>query len=235
LNQTPNLYQITPQEMKKIISFDGHDSFICDSKMCEDGKLFITASIDKTVKLWNKNINTPIFSLKFDEIPNSCCFHPTNSFILLTSQNRSNFILILDFVQVWDIRNHSSYLKLINATEFSSDEENNSQSIFDVHFEKKKKISNFEPISKLMMNNQNKKKVFDKKTKSYKKQFCDHETSSKIYDIQFTSCGSYVMTASTDNYLKLWDFKNGKGVFSYNGCDLKSKCRPKLFFEDKLE
>jgi WD40 repeat protein len=123
----------------------------------------------------------------------------------------------------------------MNATEFSSDEENESQSIFDVHFVKKKKTWTFEPISKLMMNNQNKKKIFDKKTKSYKKPFCDHEISSKIYDIQFTSCGSYVLTTSTDNYLKLWDFKNGRGLYSFNGCDLKSKCRPKLFFEDKLE
>eukprot|EP01080_Neovahlkampfia_damariscottae_P009870 gene9870-2192_t len=219
LNSTLNLIRISSQRFVLDTKFEGHDSFLTDSKFSFDGKFMLSTSIDKSFKLWNKNIRRPLFSHSLKEIPNACCFDPKDSFTLLTSFD--------NYVEIYDIRKHNSYLRLIegnlNPNGINSSDSISKFSFFDNESTSQRiEDDEFKSISNLM------------KTKSFKRQFTDHRISSKIFDIQFSSCGSYLITSSTDNTIKMWDMKTGKGLFTFNGCNLNSRCRPKFFYDDRI-
>lgn len=119
-----------------------------------------------------------------------------------------------------------------NELILSSDDDENSNGLWDIHPKKEKE--KFKPIHTLLSGNDIPKRVFDKNTKSYKSTFTDHKPKENIYQIQFSSCGQYLLTASTDNTLKLWDMNSLKGLFTYNGAGLSSKCIPKFACDDEF-
>lgn len=121
-----------------------------------------------------------------------------------------------------------------NESVLSSDDDYDTPKISVWDNPPKKEKGKFEPIYKLISGCNIPTRYFDKNTKSYKTTFVDHKETETIFSIQFSSCGQYLLTSSTDNTIKLWDMTSFKGVYTYTGCQMSRRCIPKFVLEEEF-
>jgi WD40 repeat protein len=185
-----------PQELDpSILTFTGHSGFVNACAFSSDGTRILSASDDKTLKLWDVETGTEIHTFSgHTESVNGCAFSPDGTKILSSSADKT--------LKLWDtetgtaIRMFSGHTTsmLVESSVFSPDGT---------------KILSASGIKTL--------KLWDTETGTEIRTFTGHPYIVLSY--AFSPDGTKILSASNNGKLKLWDTETGTEIRTFFGHD----------------
>ena len=97
------LFQAVVRLRERIV-LSGHGSQVISAAFSADGTRVVTASSDKTARIWNASTGQQITVFEFDAVPNNATFSPDGSRLLVTFADKT--------ARLCDIRTHRETLVL---------------------------------------------------------------------------------------------------------------------------
>lgn len=204
----------------------GHTGIVTMASFSPDGKMVATASWDYTVKVWQADIGKLLYTIVGHTFEvNSVQFSKDGKRILTSSRDGT--------AKIWDTHD-GSIIKTMENVQFAkySEDGNLMVTISDyknakvwnaVTGELIKSLNHKTELTLLSLNKANNLLlsqgkdsiiyVWDWKKNELKYQISDG--SMFIRSAEFSDQGNYILTSSSDNYLRIWDAKNGKLIKSY--------------------
>ncbi|MDQ1354155.1 MAG: hypothetical protein QG657_4464 [Acidobacteriota bacterium] len=205
-----------------IADFKGHTDGVNSAVFSPDGKQILTASSDKTAKLWDREQNILVAQLNghTDKV-NSAVFSPDGSLILTASDDNT--------AKLWDLQGNllaefKGHTESVNSAVFSPDgkqilttSDDNTVKLWDLkgnlladfkgHTDDVKSAV-FSPDGQQIItaSTDNTAKLWNLKG-NLLADFKEHK--NKVTRVVFSPDGRWIITASLDNTAKLWDL-NGK-------------------------
>ena len=167
----------------------GHSTTITSMVFSKDGNTLLTASWDKTVKLWDVKTGILISEYKDSGWVLHVCFSPDEKQILVTSQNPR--------VKIWD-----PYKNTVN-TVFSGKRFNEF------------KTSSFSPDGKMILSvAHDSLRVWN--SAGSRKLYTLAGHTKEVTSAVFSTDNKYILSGSADSTTRLWNAANGKLIFSFN-------------------
>ena len=167
----------------------GHSTTITSMVFSKDGNTLVTASWDKTVKLWDVKTGILISEYKDSGWVLNVSFSPDEKQILVTSQNPR--------VKIWN-----PYKNTVN-TVFSGKRFNEF------------KTSTFSPDGKMILSvSHDSLRVWNSTGNRVLYVLAGH--SKEVTSTVFSTDNKYILSGSADSTARLWNAANGKLLFSFN-------------------
>ncbi|KAM9095450.1 WD repeat-containing protein 5-like [Sarcophilus harrisii] len=182
--------------LKKLI---GHKLGISDIAWSSDSQLIVSASDDKTLKIWHCFTGKCRKTLKGHNNYVFCCnFSPQSNFVYSGSFDQS--------VRIWDVKT-GRCLKCFTA---------HADPVTAVH-------SNWKGSLLVSSSYDGFCRIWDIEACEYVRTIsCDK--NPPVSFVKFTPNGEYILIATLDNTLKLWDFGKGKCLKTYTGHKNEKYC-----------
>ncbi|WP_430412328.1 beta-propeller domain-containing protein [Kordia sp.] len=225
-----NTRYISAQDLKIGLPL-GHTSRVWSAKFSPDGKTLITASHDKTAKLWEVNSGKLLIDFKgHKDVVHYAEFSPDGKKVLTISSD--------EIVNLWDTNSgkllfSSDHYKIkVNSVKFSTDgrklltvSDNESANVWDVNSGKLLFSSN---ISDKRINfvgfSPNGRKLFIvnhyyspelRDTNTGKLLFTLNDQKSRVKSFQFTRNGGKLLIVFENHTAKFWDVNSGKLINTF--------------------
>eukprot|EP01112_Ceratiomyxa_fruticulosa_P020467 TRINITY_DN6970_c0_g1_i1.p1 TRINITY_DN6970_c0_g1~~TRINITY_DN6970_c0_g1_i1.p1 ORF type:complete len:468 (-),score=75.87 TRINITY_DN6970_c0_g1_i1:47-1450(-) len=93
-------------------TFENHTSYVMSCCVDSSQRLFASVSLDSSIRIWNPSYKEHVFMFRTESPRTSVSFLPGQIHMVLTSGSGG--------VQLWDIRNHSSYVEIFNNESHTS-------------------------------------------------------------------------------------------------------------------
>src|SRR5262245_1579062 len=169
---------------------DDHDGFVYSAAFSPDGTRIVTASDDKTARIWDAASAKEIAVLRHDDAVHSAAFSPDGSRIVTASNDET--------ARIWDaatatetavLRGHDD---TVNSAAFSLDG------------------------SRIVTaSNDNTARIWDAATATETAVLRDHDYV--VYSAAFSHDGSRIVTASWDKSARIWDAASAKEIAVLRG------------------
>ncbi|KAG8034303.1 hypothetical protein G9C98_007379 [Cotesia typhae] len=163
---------------------------ISDVAWSSDSRLLVSASDDKTLKIWELSSAKCLKTLKGHSNYVFCCnFNPQSNLIVSGSFDES--------VRIWDVRT-GKCLKTLPA---------HSDPVSAVHFNRDGSLivsSSYDGLCR----------IWDTASGQCLKTLIDDDNPPVSF-VKFSPNGKYILAATLDNTLKLWDYSKGKCLKTY--------------------
>ena len=174
-----------------LLTLEGHTGGVQRVSFSPDGSRVLTASLDKTAKVWDARSGALVCTLGgHTSGVNAASFSPDGLKVLTASLDKT--------AKVWDAKSGANIISLTGHTSalvgasFSPD----GLRVLTVSYDKTARI-------------------WDAKSGAVLLKLEGH--SSRVTRASFSPDGSRVLTAIDDNTAKVWDVKSGAVVFTFNG------------------
>lgn len=172
---------------------------ISDVAWSSDSRLLVSASDDKTLKIWELVSGKSLKTLKGHSNYVFCCnFNPQSNLIVSGSFDES--------VRIWDVRT-GKCLKTLPA---------HSDPVSAVHFNRDGSLivsSSYDGLCR----------IWDTASGQCLKTLIDDDNPPVSF-VKFSPNGKYILAATLDNTLKLWDYAKGKCLKTYSGHKNEKYC-----------
>ncbi|KAF0980908.1 hypothetical protein FDP41_012696 [Naegleria fowleri] len=225
------------------IKFEGHTNYLTDVKKNTFENLFMSSSMDKTVKIWSPQTSKFVFSLNIKEYVNSCCWMPnSNHYMLTCSQKVITTPCSESCIKIWDLRKLSSHVcEIIQNGKFNelrssastyNDADSESEDSDD-SFSGSSLFGFWSATSKSRQSKQSaaitsfggtleveSSDYYDSTTQMYVEPFIPHRVSEKIFDIQFLDDSHLLSTSPFCS--KIWRIHELCGINGNNKNELNS-------------
>uniref|UniRef100_A0A673MBW6 WD repeat-containing protein 5-like n=1 Tax=Sinocyclocheilus rhinocerous TaxID=307959 RepID=A0A673MBW6_9TELE len=171
-------------------SLAGHKLGISDVAWSSDYNLLVSASDDKTLKIWDMNSGKCLKTLKGHSNYVFCCnFNPQSNLVVSGSVSTQTDEFS---VRIWDVKTEKC-LKTLPA---------HSDPVSAVHFNRDGSLivsSSYDGLCRLR----------DTASGQCLKTLIDDDNPPVSF-VKFSPNGKYILAATLDNTLKLWDYSKGK-------------------------
>lgn len=172
---------------------------ISDVAWSSDSRLLVTASDDKTLKIWELASGKCLKTLKgHSNYVFSCNFNPQSNLIVSGSFDES--------VRIWDVRT-GKCLKTLPA---------HSDPVSAVHFNRDGSLvvsSSYDGLCR----------IWDTASGQCLKTLIDNDNPPVSF-VKFSPNGKYILASTLDNTLKLWDYAKAKCLKTYMGHKNEKYC-----------
>ncbi len=169
----------------------GHGGPVNACAFAPDGQTILSASIDKSLKIWDAKSGAAIMTLNgHTNWVNACAFAPDGQTILSASHDKS--------LKIWDAKSGAAIMTLnghagaVRACAFAPD----GQTILSASAD-------------------NALKIWDAKSGAEIMTLDGH--ADAVWACAFAPDGRTILSASADNALKIWDAKSGAEIMTLNG------------------
>ncbi|HHB93130.1 MAG TPA: PKD domain-containing protein [Thioploca sp.] len=176
---------------KPIRIFNGHTDWIESVAFSSDGKLILSGSGDNTLKLWDANTGTEIYSFNDNTGPIwSVAFSPDNTQALAIFNDKT--------IKLWNVNSKTEIRSFIGHTD----------TIWSIVFS---------PDGKYILSGSGDKKLklWDISSGKELRSFIGH--TGIILSVAYSTNGKYALSGSVDNTVKLWDISSGIEIQSFIG------------------
>lgn len=174
----------------KLVLPVGHTKTIYSAQFSPDSKYVVTASKDKTAKMWESSSGKLLYSLEgFDYSVNSAQFSPDGKNIVTASSDKT--------IKIWESNSGKLLYIIRDSSGFKS--------------------AQYSPDGKCIVSSSWDKTAKVWEISSGKLLLCLNGHTNIVNSAQFSPDGKYIVTASEDNTAKIWDSKNGKLCYSLKG------------------
>ncbi|ETO03613.1 WD-40 repeat-containing protein [Reticulomyxa filosa] len=203
---------------------EGHSHYVNTVKFSPDGTKIVSASCDKTIRIWDIRSGKEIKLLKgHSDIVNEAQFSPDGSTIVSCSKDNT--------IRLWDIYSGHEikriYLNNIASAKFTSNGKSivfslcNAIGLWDITTEQNIKIlgdlditCNLQcsPNDQIVVFalNDNTIVIWNVKTNEIIHKLKGH--CGTVEKIAFSSNGRFIVSCSKDKTIRLWDITSGKGI-----------------------
>lgn len=226
------LWSLTNYQLLR--GYFGHDKPVRDINFNNDGTRFLSASYDKTIKLWNTETGEILSQFKLKALPNCIRFNPFNNdeFLVGLTNNKIDHYSISknDVLQSYDHHlgaiNNITFLR--DSQRFISTSEDKTIRVWDIGVNIPIKLISDPtlhsiPVVKVHPNDKyfigqamdNSIMVFSSKDRfktNKKKLFTGHNCAGYGIGIDISPDGKYVISGDSSGYLVIWDWKTCKLV-----------------------
>jgi WD40 repeat protein/tRNA A-37 threonylcarbamoyl transferase component Bud32 len=216
-----------------LLTFKGHTGFVTSASFSPDGSRVVTASFDKTAKVWDFRTGAEVLTLKghTDEVY-SASFSPDGSRVVTASADKT--------AKVWDAQTGADVLTLnghnnfVTSASFSPD----GSRVVTASHDRKAKVWDAQSGAELLTltrdpggvssalfspdgsrvviaSSDNTAKVLDAQSGAEVLTLKGHR--GILYSASFSSDGSRVVTASFDKTAKVWDARTGAELLTLKG------------------
>ncbi|KAG2392897.1 hypothetical protein C9374_009474 [Naegleria lovaniensis] len=219
------------------VKFEGHTNDLTDVKKNTWENLFMSSSMDKSVKLWSPQLSKPLFSLNIKEYVHSCCWMPySNHYLLTCSQKVITAPCSESCIKIWDLRKLSSHVcEIIENGKFNelrsslttfNDDDSESESdgdnfggssFFGFWSASSSSSSSRKSWQRAALTSfgaatsiSEPESYYDSTAQMYVEPFLPHRASEKIFDIQFLD-ESHLLSSSPF-CTKIWNIQELCGV-----------------------
>ncbi len=222
------------QEPKLMLPI-GHTNYVKRVVFSADGKRVLSASYDKTAKIWDFQSGLLIASLEGHSQPVQVArFSPDDNYILTLSE--SDALIGEGLIRIWDSKTYNLICNIgldsrINSAEFSPDSKkiitvsaDSSARIWDIATGAllTKCIGHFVPRTKVFFSTDNQyiagaltdstAGIWDAANGKLIRLL--KEYTGLVTDISMTSDGTKIVTASSDSSLRIWNSPTGEFLFT---------------------
>ncbi|ENN72814.1 hypothetical protein YQE_10618, partial [Dendroctonus ponderosae] len=181
------------------VDFPPSTAGISDVAWSSDSRLLVSASDDKTLKIWELASGKCLKTLKgHSNYVFSCNFNPQSNLIVSGSFDES--------VRIWDVRT-GKCLKTLPA---------HSDPVSAVHFNRDGSLvvsSSYDGLCR----------IWDTASGQCLKTLIDNDNPPVSF-VKFSPNGKYILASTLDNTLKLWDYAKAKCLKTYTGHKNEKYC-----------
>lgn len=232
-----------------IKSIGGHNTYILDMDISNDGKFLVTCSYDDDFKLWDVMAEEEIAEFEgHDKTVSAVCFSPNGKYIASGSQDET--------IRLWSRDTRENLLTLqghhdvVYSIAFSNSGEylvssgrDNTIKLWDIssgdciktYISHDKAVMNtcFTPDDNHLVSASIDGTIVIQEVKTGKRvySFIDHEEG--VNAIDFSPDGKYMLSASIDDLVILWDFSRKIFVEYHNWKAFQEEMNQSSLFEDK--
>lgn len=172
-------------------TLSGHTGAVYDCAFSPDGSFIVSASGDKTLKVWNPTTGQELLTLKgHSEAVNGCDVSPNSSFIVSASEDKT--------LKVWDVRSGSEIFTISGHTSAVNDCAYSQDGTFIVSASEDQTL-----------------KVWDVTTGAERLALVGHE--GNVESCAVSPDSTLIVSASKDETLKLWDAEKGSERLTISG------------------
>ncbi|CAD6187725.1 unnamed protein product [Caenorhabditis auriculariae] len=177
----------------------GHKLGLSDCAWSMDSKFIVTASDDKTLKIYDVSTGRPVKTLKGHTNYVFCCnFNPQSSLVVSGSFDES--------VRIWDVKT-GTCIKVLPA---------HSDPVSAVSFNRDGSLICSGSYDGLV-------RIWDTANGQCIKTLVDEENPPVAF-VKFSPNGKYILASNLDSTLKLWDYNKGKCLKMYTGHENRKYC-----------
>lgn len=236
--ESPVTHKVEQKEQQKPVDLNGHTAPVNSVAFSPDGKRVVTASVDKTVKVWDATMGKEIVTLEgHSKSVESVCFSPNGKRIISTSREVP--------AKIWDAKTGQEVLTIHEAAgpiAFSSGGNRivSGRPITIWNAETGKKILSIKekalsialsPDDKWIVSGSTdpRLKIWDARTGRLVRSFVAHP-ETHIHGVAFSPDGKRIVSGSSGNYyvldkrddpglkkIKIWDAETGEELFTLAG------------------
>ncbi|TFG03704.1 MAG: DUF4062 domain-containing protein [Promethearchaeota archaeon] len=195
-----------PQSPDPCILSISQSNYLKGCAFSPKGDKILTASEDKTLKLWDVETGREVKSyIGHNDAVNACRFSPDGSRFISGSADKT--------LKLWDVNTGQIIWTFLGHTD----------SVLRCNFsaDGKKVISASKDMTV---------KMWDVETGKEVRTFIGH--TNKVNDCAFSPDGSKIISASEDGYLKLWNVNNGQEFSEFKSCRADDSPRGCVFSPD---
>ena len=174
-----------------LYTLSGHTAILFDSEFSPDGTKVVTASVDKTAKIWDVTNGDLLFTLSgHTSNVESAEFSGDNTKVVTASYDKT--------AKIWDVSNGNLLFTLAGHTDLLND-------------------AKFSPDNTKVVtaSEDNTAKIWGVSNGNLLFTLAGH--TSLVYRSEFSPDGTKVVTASFDDDAKIWDVSNGNLLFTLSG------------------
>lgn len=163
-----------------------------------DGKLLASASIDRSVIIWNIEIKNPILKVELSSSIFSVAFSPDGEELAISVAS--------GFVIQYDIESHQA--NMVYKQVDDDDARIPCDNLDCVRYSHNGKLMAHTP-------DDNTFRIWDVRSRSEQRSFGGH--SAKVASVAFSRDGKYIASASADKTIKLWSVSSGEELRTFTG------------------